>query len=323
MDDANRVLAELDCPRCGERRPMEVRFRYGPAGHPPLELGGRIEWRPGAQVLDGPSSEPDLTIAGLASCPDCAALAARFARDQWKTLKRVCDGEGDALPRGRKGRADRVDPILAFLDYGFSLREARELGGETIGRPGRYIERLAELVLGFPPAMFDWWSAVVRIERDRVTAVRLLPLAVQDAIRVFPVSLHFGLLSPAVPVLLDLAERRGADDVAITSTKLAIRHEVVGWWQELASEPDGRLEFANKVRALLAASPWADTGLGALAALDRFSTVGEIEESLAALSGGLPESVAGEDPLAALIRWSRVTTSENETENSAENKAFS
>ncbi|MBK7978216.1 MAG: hypothetical protein IPK07_34875 [Deltaproteobacteria bacterium] len=263
-------MAELPCPRCGETQRMEVRFRYGPAGHRRLSLGERIEWTPGVARLDGPSSEPVLEVPAIASCGACAKLAARFARREWRMLKKGCEGDEEAASRaGASSRArggdDRIDALLAFLDYGFTFRESRELGREVISRPGRYIERLGELVLGHSPVTFDRWVGALRIERDRLAAVRLLPLAVQDAMRAFPVSVHFGALSASVARLFPLVERHGEAWLVRALFRVALRLEVGGWWQMLASAEDGRLEFAAKLESLLEQLPWADASLAALA----------------------------------------------------------
>lgn len=308
MDDANCVVAELACPRCGESARMEVRFRYGPAGHRRLALGERLEWTPGVARLDGPSSEPVLEVPAIASCGSCAKLAARFARREWRALKRACEGDEEAAARagasrgGRGGAEERIDALLAFLDYGFTFRESRELGREVIARPGRYIERLGELVLGHSPVTFDRWAGSLRIERDRLAAVRLLPLAVQDGMRVFPVSVHFGALSPVVPRLFALVERHGEQWLVRSLFRVALRLEVGGWWHMLASADEGRLEFAAKLASLLEQLPWADASLAALAAIDRFSAEDEIERALAVAFEGIPEARAGDDPGAWLER---------------------
>lgn len=311
MDDANCVIAELACLRCGETQRMEVRFRYGTAGHRRLALGDRLEWTPGVARLDGPSSEAVLEVPAIASCGACAKLAARFARREWRSLKRACDGDEEAATRaasarGARGGDDRIDALLAFLDYGFSFRESRELGREIISRPGRYIERLGELVLGHSPVTFDRWVGALRIERDRLTEVRLLPLPVQDAIRVFPVSVHFGALSATLPRLFPLAQRHGDEWLVRALFRVAIRLEVEGWWRMLASADEGRLELAAKLESLLEQLPWADASLAALAALDRFSVPDEIERALGEAFAGLPEAPAGDDPVALLERLGSV-----------------
>ncbi|MFN7954034.1 MAG: hypothetical protein U0610_20065 [bacterium] len=308
MDDANRVSAELDCPRCGQRARMEVRFRYGPAGHRALALGDRIEWTPGAARLDDPSTEPDLEVPVIASCPACAKLAAHFARAQWRALRRACEPREtrDGTPVAHKVRAldERIETLLAFFDYGFALREARELGGEVIARPGRYIERLGELVLGYSPVLFDRMLGALRLERDRLVAVRLLPLAVQDALRAFPVTIHFGALSAAVPALFAPLARRGEGWLVPMLYRLAMRAEIEGWRETLASAEEGRLELAAKLASLLAHLPWTDASLAPLAALDRFSSEAEVDDALAEAFGGLPEWRRDEPAAQALRRAS-------------------
>ncbi len=312
MDDANRVSVELDCPRCQRRGRMDVRFRYGPAGHRALVLGDRIEWTPGAARLDGPSTEPNLEVPAIASCTACAKLAAHFARSQWRTLRRACESSESRgkVVASRKVRAldERIETLLAYFDYGFALREARELGGEVIARPGRYIEHLGELVLGHSPVLFDRMLGALRLERDRLVEVRLLPIAVQDALRAFPVTIHFGALSAAVPALFAPLARHGEPWLVEMLYRLSIRAEVESWRHTLAAAEEGRLELAAKLASLLAHLPWVDASLASLAALDRFSSEDEVEEATREAFRGLPEWRLDEPAVVALQRASAAAT---------------
>ncbi len=306
MHDANRIFAELSCPRCDAHGRMEVRVRYGPAGHEDLEPGDRIRWPRTGSVLGGPSPDPVLALPGQAVCPSCAALAAGFGRREFRGLRASCEALQDPPAKLSRRRDLRLAHLLAFFDYNYRLRGVRDLAGEDIGQPGRWIERTGEVVLGYSPVQFEEQAAVVCVERDVIGDVHLVPVALQDVLKCFPVSIYFGPFTAGFDAM---ARGLGEGDRAVSRLvdgvlRVALALELASWRAVLGDDAEGRLDLIEKLGRLLCELPFAWAELAALADLDRFSTPEEIDAAMAlALGVAWAPADEGEDPAARLDAW--------------------